>query len=319
MGTHSLGKGSPVAAVQPQPNGHTVGIPQLSASQQQPSSAVEPFANFADFDTAAFDSMPADPLANPPTTTLPPMNRKPSAGLVTTAAAPVVKDQPPAVSGSDRYSALKELDDLFKSTTIASPGPDPTAVPDIFSSSSVEPSNIFSVSAEQGVFPTSTEPGLFSSNTSASTISVFGVSETQHNGSPGWASHGWGGRASPAVSTNWNTPTTTQVARTPPMWTPQWGNTDTNNSNTGWPDSNQKQLGAPASSHSTNPFGTSPSNPPVNQFYSPDNNNDLFAAAPKPFISEKPGLMDSGGNPWTGVAAFTANMTPAPNPNNPFL
>ena len=153
------------------------------------------------------------------------------------------------------------------------PGPDPTAVPDIFSSSSVEPSNIFSVSAEQGVFPTSTEPGLFSSNTPASTISVFGVSETQHNGSPGWASHGWGGRASPAVSTNWNTPTTTQVARTPPMWTPQWGNTDTNNSNTGWPDSNQKQLGAPASSHSTNPFGTSPSNPPVNQFYSPGKSN----------------------------------------------
>ena len=31
------------------------------------------------------------------------------------------------------------------------------------------------------------------------------------------------------------------------------------------------------------------------------------------------GLMDSGGNPWTGVSAFTANMTPAPNPNNPFL
>ena len=58
--THSLGKGSPVAAVvQPQPNGHTVGIPQLSASQQQSSSAVEPFANFADFDTAAFDSLPA--------------------------------------------------------------------------------------------------------------------------------------------------------------------------------------------------------------------------------------------------------------------
>merc|ERR1712013_264739 len=52
------------------------------------------------------------------------MNRKPSAGLVTAAAAPLVKDQPPAVSGSDRYSALKELDDLFKSTTIASPGPD---------------------------------------------------------------------------------------------------------------------------------------------------------------------------------------------------
>merc|ERR1711936_262548 len=104
---------------------------------------------------------------------------------------------------------------------------------------------------------TSTEPGLFSSNTPAANISVFGVTEAQHNGIPGWASHGWGGRASPAVSTQWNTPTTTQVASTPPIWTPQWGTTDANNSNTGWPDSNQKQLGAPASSHSTNPFGTS--------------------------------------------------------------
>merc|ERR1719209_1991449 len=133
---------------------------------------------------------------------------------------------------------------------------------------------MFSTSAEQSMFPTSSEPGLFSSNTPAATISVFGVTEAQHNGSPGWASHGWGGRASPAVST--------QVASTPPIWTPQWGTTDANNSNTGWPDSNQKQLGAPASSHSTNPFGTSPSNPPANQFYSSDNNNDLFAAAPKP-------------------------------------
>lgn len=318
---NSLGKGSPVT-VQPQPNGHTVGAQQFGASQQPPTSAVEPFANFADFDTAAFDSLPADPLANPPTTTLPPMNRKPSAGHVS-AMAPTAKEQP-AASTSDRYSALKELDDLFKSTNIASPGPDPTAVPDIFSSSAQEPStgipssSIFSASAEASIFPSSTEQGIFSSNTPASTIPVFGVTEAHHNGSPGWASQGWGGRASPAVSTQWGT-TTTQVASTPPMWTPQWGNTDSNNSNPGWPDSNQKQLGAPANSHSTNPFGTSPSNPPTNQFYSSDNNNDLFAAAPKPFISDKPGMMDSGGNPWTGVSAFTANMTPAPNPNNPFL
>lgn len=308
----SLGKGSPVAVLATS-NGHSAAPQQqFSASQPFSNSAAEPFANFADFDTAAFDSLPADPLANPPTTTLPPMNRKPSAGLVSVPAP--AKEQ--TISASDRYSALKELDDLFKSTTIQSPGPDPTAVPDIFTSSTQEPS-IFSSSAEPNLFSTNTEPSLFSSSNPA-TIPVFGVTDTQHNGSPGWAGQGWGGRSSPAVSTQWGN-TTTQAASTPPMWTPQWGNTDTNNSNVGWPDSNQKQLGAPVSSHSTNPFGTSPSNPPASQFFTSDNNNDLFAAAPKPFISEKPGMMDSGGNPWTGVAAFTANMTPAPNPNNPFL
>jgi len=295
-------KGSPAPA-QPASNGH-------SASQPQPSSAAaaETFANFADFDTAAFDSLPADPLANPPTTTLPPMNRKPSTGLVSVAPPPV-KEQQPAVSASDRYSALKELDDLFKTTSVASPGPDTTAVPDIFSSSTQESStSIFSSNTETAnIFQTSGESVMFPPS----------IPLAQHNGSPGWAGQGWGGRASPAVSTQWCS--STQVSSTPPMWTPQWGNTDSNNSNTGWPDSNQKQLVAPPSSHSTNPFGTSPSNPPANQFYSSDNNNDLFAAAPKPFISEKPGLMDSGGNPWTGVSAFTANMTPAPNPNNPFL
>lgn len=285
-------------------NGHSAATTQqFITSQPFSSSAAEPFANFADFDAVAFDSMPADPLANPPTTTLPPMNRKPSAGLVS-APVPAAKEQQ-VVSASDRYSALKELDDLFKSTSVQSPGPDPTAVPDFFSSSTQEP-NIFS---------TSSEPSIFASSNSA-TIPVFGVTDTQHNGSPGWAGQGWGGRASPAVSQWANT--TSQAASTPPMWTPQWSNTDTNNSNVGWPDTSNKKLGAP-SSHSTNPFGTSPSNPPTSQFFSSDNNNDLFAAAPKPFISEKPGLMESGGNPWTGVSAFTANMTPAPNPNNPFL
>eukprot|EP00092_Neocalanus_flemingeri_P041914 GFUD01045648.1.p1 GENE.GFUD01045648.1~~GFUD01045648.1.p1 ORF type:complete len:522 (-),score=138.49 GFUD01045648.1:1002-2567(-) len=305
----SQGKGSPVAAVATTAtsNGHsTVTHQQFSASKPFSSSSAEPFANFADFDTAAFDSLPADPLGNPPTTTLPPMNRKSSTGLVSVPAP--AKEQ--TISASDRYSALKELDDLFKTSTI-SPGPDPTAVPDIFSSSTQEP-NIFS---------SSTEPNLFSTSNPA-TIPVFGVPDTQHNGSPGWAGQGWGGRSSSPALTQW-TNTSSQAASTPPMWTPQWGNTDTNNSNVGWPDSNQKQLGPPVSSHSTNPFGTSPSNPPPSQFYSSDNNNDLFAAAPKPFISEKPGLMESGGNPWTGtgngVAAFTANMTPAPNPNNPFL
>jgi len=50
----------------------------------------------------------------------------------------------------------------------------------------------------------------------------------------------------------------------------------------------------------------------------PDNNNDLFAAAPKPPLLGKSPVMET--NPWmSNVPTFTANMTPAPNPNNPFL
>ena len=31
------------------------------------------------------------------------------------------------------------------------------------------------------------------------------------------------------------------------------------------------------------------------------------------------GVMETAGNPWNGAAAFTADMKPAHNPNNPFL
>jgi len=299
--SNSIGKGSPVT-IPASSNGQST-----VASQPFPqSSQSEPFANFANFDTAAFDSLPADPLANPPSTTLPPMNKKPSP--------PVSSTKEQTAPAPDRYSALKELDDLFKSSSISSPTPEPS---DLFSSSTQEP-NIFSSSSEPGIFSGSkAEPNLIGS-TNPAPIPMFGVSEAHGNGSPAWAGQGWGGRASPVVSSIW-TDTSSQPSNTAPMWTPQWGNTDSNNSNTGWPDSNQKHLIAPVSAHSTNPFGTSPSNPPASQMFASDNNNDLFAAAPKPFISDKSGLPDISGNPWTGVAAFTANMTPAPNPNNPFL
>merc|ERR1711972_466393 len=78
-------------------------------------------------------------------------------------------------------------------------------------------------------------------------------------------------------------------------------------------------LTGPSWSHSLQltrqtPFGTSPSNPP---YHAPDNNNDLFAAAPKPFFGDKQAAVET--NPWTGVGTFTADMKPAHNPNNPFL
>ena len=104
------------------------------------------------------------------------------------------------------------------------PGPvsDPTAVPDIFTSSTQEPT----------LFSSTTEPSLFNTSNPA-TNPVFGVPETQHNGSPDWAGQGWGGRSSPSMS-QWTT-STSQATSTPPMWTPQWAHTDTNNSSVGWP------------------------------------------------------------------------------------
>merc|ERR1719266_116791 len=114
---------------------------------------------------------------------------------------------------------------------------------------------------------------------------------------------------------------------TSPMWTPQWtaassGETAefSNTNTTGWAESGLKPVESGQSFQNTNPFGTSPSTTTLGQVFS-DNNNDLFAAAPKPFISDKPGL--STGNPWSSeavsVSSFTPNMMPAHNPNNPFL
>jgi len=231
------------------------------AEQAQVNNKKENFANFdnfADFDGAAFDSLPADPLtltAPPPAATLPPVTRK-----VTTA---------PASVAGDKYSALKELDDLFRTTNITEPTP-ATAQPDL-------------------------SGGLFSSSQPAP---IPHMANTQ-NGA-------WANNSSPATST-WTSSS--------PMWSQD------HNTTSGWPDSGHKHLSAGMnSSASTNPFGTSPSNTTLGQVFS-DNNNDLFAAAPKPFISEKPGLAASSGNPWSTETAssFTPNMIPAHNPNNPFL
>ena len=68
---------------------------------------------------------PLTTIATPAaTSTLPPMNRKPSTGapapVAAKPAAPSAAGQP-AQAASDKYSALAELDDLFRSTTIEAP------------------------------------------------------------------------------------------------------------------------------------------------------------------------------------------------------
>lgn len=235
------------------------------------------FDNFADFDGAAFDSMPPDPLtlttlsAPSPASTLPPINKKVTADPANTQ----------AQNSGDKYSALKELDDLFRTTNITEPAP-ASAQPDLTG-------------------------GLFASNPAPiptiPTIPTM-ANQSHQNGL-------WGTSSSPATS-SWLQPASS------PLWAG-----DSSSTTTGWPDSANKRL----TPGNTNPFGTSPSTTTtmgtMGQVFS-DNNNDLFAAAPKPFISEKPGgLAGSSGNPWSSEAVsastFTQNMVPAHNPNNPFL
>jgi hypothetical protein len=238
-------------------------VPDQSQPQNnQKSENFANFDNFADFDGVAFDSLPSDPL-----TALPP-SRKVSTGPSTPAAT--------LQTSGDKYSALKELDDLFRTSTISEPQP---AAP--------------SSQQETG--------GLFSSNP-APIPNI--INQSQHNGI-------WANSSSPATST-WVQPSSS------PMWTPQWSQDTPGQTNTPtWSDSATKHL---TPGQNTNPFGTSPSNTTLGQVFS-DNNNDLFAAAPKPFISEKPGLTVTPGNPWSNetVSSFTPNMMPAHNPNNPFL
>jgi len=253
-------------------------------------------ANFADFDTAAFESLPADPLTVPPAPLI-------AGQQATTKAQDKEKD---LTSGMDRYSALKELDDLFKTSSVSSPGPDLFGQQESSSLFPEQPPPVFpdqySGSTLFSPAPTTTAP-----------VSVFPGTqgEQQHNGSPGWASAGWGGRASsPSNITKWGGPGVPAGIQGTPGTTLNWGPE-------AWPDATTTQ-----SSHSTNPFGNSPSNPPApaSQLVHSDNNNDLFAAAPKPFISDKSGVPLGGdSNPWFSAPAFTVDMKPAPNPNNPFL
>lgn len=324
-------------------NGHH---PMPTPTVPPPAKAVEPqplqqpppqqgFANFADFDSQAFESLPPDPLTAPP--------------LPLYASQPITSDRNKKMEQSvqDRYSALKELDDLFKTTTVedssssgAGYGPDANSAanafpeigsasifPDIGSASvfpdvgsaSVFPDigismfpekNVASVFPDHGAASVFSEQpfgnGLFSQATvPTSSVPAFPAShqDLQHNGSPAWpTTTGWGGRStSPMATTGWGGPT--------PSTTMNWGSKETTPA---WPSTDNL-------THSTNPFGSSPSNPSAGHFYTSENNNDLFAAAPKPFISDKPAVGLDGTNPWLGVPAFTADMKPAPNPNNPFL
>ena len=140
----------------------------------------------------------ADPLTNPPpSATLPPMNRKPSSGT----AAPIGQSAPAAANQSqpalaqsstqDRYSALAELDDLFRSTAIESP---------VVAASPAAPA--------LGQQPDLA--GLFSSGAKPAPVHSILVSDPSgqpHNGSPGWAAAAppapWGQSVSPAAGA-WN-------------------------------------------------------------------------------------------------------------------
>jgi len=338
-------------------NGHTavtapVASTVAAVAAPAPAASSSNFANFADFDTAAFDSLPPDPLttmATPAaTSTLPPMNRKSSTGAPAPAAAkpaaPSAAGQP-AQAASDKYSALAELDDLFRSTTIDAPVVAPASagfqqdVGGLFSMSGSKPPAPTAMTAVPQHVPTM----------------IMSDSPSTHNGSPGWAAAappagwsgrsaspaapGWGGRAASPATAGWGTGTT-PAGKTSPMWTPQWGATGSpaanggtmglagdTNITAGWmSDTSKPNLGQASNTlgfpQNTNPFGSSPSNPPVGHGQFPDNNN-VFAAAP--FNTEKPGLTNAG-NPWSvgsagfgGITSFTSAMTPAQNPNNPFL
>jgi len=259
---------------------------QLPAQPTQPQAQNNDFANFADFDSVAFDSLPADPLSTAstssfPTNTLPPMKTVSQVTNNNTLSqmGPPPKAAAVTVSQGDRYSALKELDDLFKTTTIQSPvGVDPLPEPSLFGSA---PAPI-----------PKTNGGLFSDLNGGGGL----FPEANGRNSPA----GWASTAAPAA------------------WTPAW-----NNGGGGWPASADSGWGGAGGTgsggHSTNPFGTSPSGQPGANSTIPENNNDLFAAAPKPFITQKQGFEASAGNPWSGVPVFTPNMTPAHNPHNPFL
>jgi len=309
-----------------------------------PPSASDSIPNFADFDSAAFESLPADPLT---TTSAPPLS---SVGA--TASVGSASDKAATTNEGDRYSALKELDDLFKTTTIQSSDSGGlfgggSGVSSVFP----EPVTAPVPASGNSVFPEPAGgPSLFSPGAPASApISVFpGVSVSAGEGvgvvgSPGhgWGSQpqAWGPSTSPGPGLQaqpWGH-STSPVSQLAGLQGLQSNITPGSSAGlgSGWATDWPSPSSGPANGHSgvspsgltssttTNPFGNSPSviSAPNNQNFL-DNNNDLFAAAPKPFISDKPavgGVPGSDLNPWMSVPAFTENMKPAHNPYNPFL
>jgi len=259
-------------------------VPQQPAPVPKTS---ESFGNFADFDSVAFDSMPADPLTTP--------------NVPLGFGAPAAKG--PAKPQEDKYSALAELDDLFKSTAIQEP---------VFSDPAPSfPEPQAPVPPTADLFQSLLETGGGGLTTGGG---VFGAVERASNGSPAGS---WGRSASPrrapsssnnmwGAGEGWDHPPASQAVQPNPGLGGGWDHAPTL--------AQGAQLVPQHATHSTNPFGTSPSNP---TYHAPDNNNDLFAAAPKPFFADKQAAAET--NPWTGVGTFTADMKPAHNPNNPFL
>jgi hypothetical protein len=247
--------------------------------------------------------MPPDPLGPPAPSsalpTLPPTKKisPPSAPTSSVTAQPETK----VISASDRYAALKDLDDLFRCTTIDSPVSQPT--------------NLF----ETPPAPIPTTNNFFPNDTfgngSPSVPNLFSK-DPMGNGSSFGNGNSYG-RSSPSYFG--------QQQQQQQPWQPQWEKPISSvpptfmDGNGGWPmEGNTAQWRGGV--HPTNPFGTSPSGPAPfpSQLQPSDNNNDLFAAAPKPFLHEKSAVVDT--NPWmTSVPTFASSMTPAPNPNNPFL
>ena len=148
---------------------------------------------------------PATAAAAVSSVALPPM-RKASTGPPAPASSAA-----PVMSAGDKYSALAELDDLFRCTGIETPAPVPEPAP---------PGGMF------GLTPGKNAPSVF-------------MSEASNNGSPApaWgraspsvAPQGWAGqgRDSPvAAGQLWTGVAATGGGKTSPMWTPQWGSAAT--------------------------------------------------------------------------------------------
>ena len=193
----------------------------------------------------------SDPLTAPiVSTTLHPMNRKSSSGSVTAVTANSGSQQPPAaggqsqpsamgqlaaapaggLSGSDKYSALAELDDLFRSTTIDSPAaapPAPTAA-----SQQELGAAVFSSGAKPAV--PSAIPSMFMTESPMNQNGTsWGVAAAGTPPAAPWAA---GRAASPAA---WGGTTAAapppSAGKTSPIWAPQWGqpSQDINNLSTG--------------------------------------------------------------------------------------
>lgn len=371
----------PTSSTAPTTTTTTIKTTTTTTSSSTPSSMSESFANF---DAAKFDTA-ADPLSAAAAAPVVSQQQNRPVMVAATGAAPPplnVSSSEQKKNEQDRYAALKDLDEIFKSTVVMNEGigSGTSTGTSLFGTSPIP-----SVPQQQQQQPSQQQqqqpimqhqqplnPSPIVAATTGASPSVFGApaaptaAATVNGFATNWASveqakptnSGWAAWPSTSPQQQQQQPMTgpinpfTGASNLTQLNTSPWPTTGTSpvqSSAMAWPPMASAN-NANTSSTNTDPFSAAP----TSHLHQSENNNDLFAKAPKPFGTDSSAVVapipddnvisaltkeifgnvssassTANGttdlfNPWAtppaaGQNLFTSSMKPASNSKNPFL